>query len=99
MSSKKNKLERDSLFSKSREYGTEIPLTVSQMFEDTATRYPNKVALSYKDVGSEGWKEITFDQYYTLCQQVAKSFIKVTLSMKVTVLYDTYLGHSNKSLN
>ena len=59
------------------EYGdTASPVTLSEMFRQTALRCPDRVALCYKD-GSDMWKYIKFNQYFELCLQVVKSFVKV----------------------
>ena len=59
---------------------TADPVTLSQMFQQVVLNYPNKVAMCYKDDSGyeEQWKEVTFQQYFNLCLQVAKSFVKVT---------------------
>lgn len=53
----------------------EEPMTVGQMFQATKNKVPNHPALKYKDNGE--WKAITYAEYYDLCVQAAKSFLKV----------------------
>ena len=53
------------------------PITVGKMFRDTVSKCPEHVALRFKDVEAGVWKEYTYTQYYQLCVQAAKSFLKV----------------------
>ncbi|KAG2470378.1 ACBG1 ligase, partial [Polypterus senegalus] len=52
----------------------QTPLTVPQMFEATIERYGHLPALATKR--NREWEKITFWQYYQLCRQAAKSFLK-----------------------
>ncbi|XP_039629600.1 long-chain-fatty-acid--CoA ligase ACSBG1 [Polypterus senegalus] len=55
----------------------QTPLTVPQMFEATIERYGHLPALATKR--NREWEKITFWQYYQLCRQAAKSFLKLGL--------------------
>ena len=53
----------------------EAPVTVGQLFEHAAARFPKHPALKYKEGGI--WKTITYTDYYNFCIKAAKSFLKV----------------------
>ena len=51
------------------------PMTIGQMFQESYQKFSDRNALCYKE--DEGYKCVTYTQYYTICVNVAKSFIKV----------------------
>lgn len=53
------------------------PITISQSFRAIKKRSPDHPALRYEE--NKEWKSITFAEYYALCMNVAKSFLKVGL--------------------
>ena len=53
----------------------EKPITVGELFKDVVARFPIHPALKYKE--DRTWKTITYTEYYDLCIQAAKSFLKV----------------------
>ncbi|KAM4747730.1 long-chain-fatty-acid--CoA ligase ACSBG1 isoform 2-T2 [Rhinophrynus dorsalis] len=53
------------------------PITVHQMFMECVDKYGSLDAMSSKKDGI--WEHITFMEYYKLCRQAAKSFIKLGL--------------------
>ena len=55
------------------------PITIGQMFRETVRKSPDHAALKFKDVEAGVWKEYTYTQYYNLCVQAAKSFLKVSI--------------------
>ncbi|XP_030048667.1 long-chain-fatty-acid--CoA ligase ACSBG2 isoform X3 [Microcaecilia unicolor] len=57
--------------------GSQPPITVHQLFQQTLQRYSNKPALAVKRDGQ--WKTITFLQYYQNCRAAAKGFLKLGL--------------------
>ena len=61
-------------------------VTVGQLFEHAAARFPMHPALKYKEGGI--WKTITYTGYYDLCIKAAKSFLKV----RVGAPYSGILG-------
>ena len=74
------------------------PITVAQQFKITLEKYSDVPALKWKVKEGEGeesqmvWKTATFAEYYKLCIDAAKSFIKVRTwhdagSLLVTLLF------------
>ncbi|KAG8440182.1 hypothetical protein GDO86_006110 [Hymenochirus boettgeri] len=59
------------------------PITVHQMFMDSVNKYGAFNAMSTKRNGI--WEHVTFKEYYRLCRQAAKSFIKLGLERFHTV--------------
>lgn len=57
--------------------GAEAPITFGQMFQNTVKRYPDQIALRYKQDGT--WTDISYTEYYNRCIRAAKSFLKVLL--------------------
>ena len=53
------------------------PLSVYSMFKRTASIRPNHDALVFKTSASDDWQRITYANYWRICNQAAKSFIKV----------------------
>ena len=51
--------------------------TVGQVFRDTKRRFPEHLALKYKEDGDSEWKAITYTEYYECCIKAAKSFLEV----------------------
>ena len=60
------------------------PITVGKMFLNTVNRFPDKIALRYKEsdrCSSQDWKDITYAEYYKYSYAAAKSFVTVHNSM------------------
>uniref|UniRef100_UPI0037E9998B long-chain-fatty-acid--CoA ligase ACSBG2-like isoform X1 n=1 Tax=Semicossyphus pulcher TaxID=241346 RepID=UPI0037E9998B len=57
--------------------GSEIPITIHQMFQTTVEAYPDHPALVFKKEGQ--WVNVTWRQYYEQCRAAAKSFLKLGL--------------------
>ncbi|XP_030048664.1 long-chain-fatty-acid--CoA ligase ACSBG2 isoform X3 [Microcaecilia unicolor] len=57
--------------------GSEPPITIHQLFQQTLQHCSNKPALAVKRDGQ--WKTITFLQYYQNCRAAAKGFLKLGL--------------------
>uniref|UniRef100_A0A8B9LE99 long-chain-fatty-acid--CoA ligase n=1 Tax=Astyanax mexicanus TaxID=7994 RepID=A0A8B9LE99_ASTMX len=57
--------------------GSEAPLTIHQMFQDTVNKYGDHPALRWKENGA--WTTLTYKQYYQHCRTAAKSFLKLGL--------------------
>ncbi|XP_030048671.1 long-chain-fatty-acid--CoA ligase ACSBG2 isoform X2 [Microcaecilia unicolor] len=57
--------------------GSQPPITIHQLFQQTLQRCSNKPALAVKRDGQ--WKTITFLQYYQNCRAAAKGFLKLGL--------------------
>ena len=55
--------------------GSEAPLTVHQMLQETAERFADHPALAFKRDGC--WATVTWRQHYQQCRAAAKSFLKV----------------------
>ena len=60
------------------EAGSVEPLTVPGLMQKTASAYPNRNALMYKDEEVE-WKSITYKEYRDRVEKMAKVFIKLGL--------------------
>uniref|UniRef100_UPI00398E6EAA LOW QUALITY PROTEIN: long-chain-fatty-acid--CoA ligase ACSBG2-like n=1 Tax=Pristiophorus japonicus TaxID=55135 RepID=UPI00398E6EAA len=58
-------------------FGAELPITISQMFEQSVSRFNKRVALAYKE--GKRWKKVTYQQYYDECRRAAKSFLQLGL--------------------
>ncbi|CAL8248139.1 unnamed protein product [Merluccius merluccius] len=57
--------------------GSEAPLTVHQMLQETAERFADHPALAFKRDGR--WATVTWRQHYQQCRAAAKSFLKLGL--------------------
>ncbi|XP_072458085.1 long-chain-fatty-acid--CoA ligase ACSBG2-like isoform X5 [Notamacropus eugenii] len=57
--------------------GNQAPLTVHELMLETATKYPDLIALGIKKVNE--WETITYIEYYELCRKAAKSLLKLDL--------------------
>ncbi|MFT7796920.1 long-chain-fatty-acid-CoA ligase ACSBG2-like [Arapaima gigas] len=57
--------------------GSETPMTVMQMFQETVANYGHLPALVYKQQGQ--WEMLTYKEYYQQCRMAAKSFLKLGL--------------------
>lgn len=57
-------------------YAAATPVTVGQLFRNTRDKFPDNVALSWKDDGS--WRKMSYKEYYSQCVRAAKSFLKVS---------------------
>ena len=66
----------------------EAPLTVGRMFKDTAERLPDHPAHMYKENGE--WKTITYKQHYDRCFAAAKSFLKVSYTLRICAVKRTF---------
>ncbi|KAG9354413.1 hypothetical protein JZ751_001122 [Albula glossodonta] len=55
--------------------GSEAPMTICQMFQETKMKYGSQPALASKKDGV--WVTLTYDEYYQKCRAAAKSFLKV----------------------
>lgn len=56
--------------------GSEVPMTVCQMFQEITTKYGDLPALASKKDGV--WVTLTYNAYYQQCRAAAKSFLKVS---------------------
>jgi acyl-CoA synthetase (AMP-forming)/AMP-acid ligase II len=61
------------------------PITVPQLLNGIAEKYGQHPALKYKDPGSSEWNTITYAEYKSLVEKVAKVFIKLGLKQYGTV--------------
>ncbi|XP_077120324.1 long-chain-fatty-acid--CoA ligase ACSBG1 isoform X1 [Ranitomeya variabilis] len=61
----------------------QTPVTVHEMFLDSVDKYGSLNALSSKKNGV--WEHITFKEYYQLCRQSAKAFLKLGLKQFYSV--------------
>lgn len=57
------------------------PITVAEMLKITVSKVPTRTALKYKS--GDTWNEITYQQFYDLAVNAAKSFLKVHLFFHV----------------
>uniref|UniRef100_A0AAR2J5U6 long-chain-fatty-acid--CoA ligase n=1 Tax=Pygocentrus nattereri TaxID=42514 RepID=A0AAR2J5U6_PYGNA len=57
--------------------GSEPPLTVHQMFQDTVDKYGDHPALRWKK--DDTWLTLTYREYQQQCRMAAKSFLKLGL--------------------
>uniref|UniRef100_A0AAY4CCL9 long-chain-fatty-acid--CoA ligase n=1 Tax=Denticeps clupeoides TaxID=299321 RepID=A0AAY4CCL9_9TELE len=57
--------------------GSEMPLTVHQMFQETVDQYGDNPALCWKAAGQ--WQSMTFKEYMQQCRMAAKSFLQLGL--------------------
>ncbi|XP_036454558.1 long-chain-fatty-acid--CoA ligase ACSBG2-like [Colossoma macropomum] len=57
--------------------GSEPPLTVHQMFQDTVDKFADHPALRWKKDGV--WLTLTYTEYQQQCRMAAKSFLKLGL--------------------
>ncbi|KAI1900481.1 hypothetical protein AGOR_G00050380 [Albula goreensis] len=57
--------------------GSEAPMTICQMFQETKMKYGSQPALASKKDGV--WVTLTYDEYYQKCRAAAKSFLKLGL--------------------
>ncbi|XP_066566872.1 long-chain-fatty-acid--CoA ligase ACSBG2 isoform X2 [Amia ocellicauda] len=57
--------------------GSEDPMTVHQMFQQTVKKYGDLPALGFKMDGQ--WETLTYKAYYQQCRMAAKSFLKLGL--------------------
>ncbi|KAJ8415576.1 hypothetical protein AAFF_G00425560 [Aldrovandia affinis] len=57
--------------------GSEVPVTICQMFEEIKTKYGDLPALASKKDGL--WVTLTYEEYYQQCRAAAKSFLKLGL--------------------
>ncbi|XP_004714398.1 long-chain-fatty-acid--CoA ligase ACSBG2-like [Echinops telfairi] len=64
------RMEKNSLASES-------PVTVHDMFLDTATKFSNSIALCSKH--RDGWQVLTYMEYYEECRKAAKAFLRLGL--------------------
>lgn len=60
-------------------------LTLPQLLENAVKFFPNHPALKYKVPGEEEWKEITYAEYKSRAEKIAKSFIKIGLQQHGSV--------------
>lgn len=56
------------------------PMTVGQAFRTTRDKYPELAVFALDKGGGMEWKMTTFTEFYNLCLQVAKSYLKVNTS-------------------
>lgn len=61
----------------------QTPVTVHEMFLECVDKYGSLTALSSKKDGI--WEHITFQEYYQLCRQSAKAFLKLGLKQFYSV--------------
>ncbi|KAG9354120.1 hypothetical protein JZ751_012244, partial [Albula glossodonta] len=57
--------------------GSEAPMTIYQMFQETVRNYGGRPALAAKKDGN--WEMLTYREYYRQCRAAAKSFLKLGL--------------------
>uniref|UniRef100_A0A8C9VXM2 long-chain-fatty-acid--CoA ligase n=1 Tax=Scleropages formosus TaxID=113540 RepID=A0A8C9VXM2_SCLFO len=57
--------------------GSETPMTIMQMFQETVGSYGHLPALVAKQQGQ--WETLTYHEYYQQCRAAAKSFLKLGL--------------------
>ncbi|XP_030647881.1 long-chain-fatty-acid--CoA ligase ACSBG2 [Chanos chanos] len=57
--------------------GSEPPITIHQMFQQTVDKFGDHPALRWKINGS--WTALTYREYYQQCRAAAKSFLKLGL--------------------
>eukprot|EP00161_Ancyromonas_sigmoides_P011097 TRINITY_DN279_c1_g1_i9.p1 TRINITY_DN279_c1_g1~~TRINITY_DN279_c1_g1_i9.p1 ORF type:complete len:820 (-),score=470.30 TRINITY_DN279_c1_g1_i9:204-2639(-) len=57
--------------------GSEKPLTVMNVFDDAAARYPDKVALREKRDGATTWTELTYKEYHAQVLRMARALVKI----------------------
>ena len=61
------------------------PLTVPALLNKSASAFPNRNALMYKDEVSKEWNAITYKEYQDQVEKIAKVFIKLGLERHGTV--------------
>jgi hypothetical protein len=61
------------------------PITVYDMFSETVNKRPDALALAFKSKNDPDWNKITFKQYWEICRNAAKSFIKLGLNVNQCV--------------
>ena len=57
-------------------YAAATPITIGQLFRNTRDKFPDNVALSWKD--GDSWCKMSYKEYYSQCVRAAKSFLKVS---------------------
>ncbi|XP_036385708.1 long-chain-fatty-acid--CoA ligase ACSBG2-like [Megalops cyprinoides] len=57
--------------------GSEAPMTIYQMFQETVRNYGDLPALAAKKDGN--WETLTYKEYFQQCRAAAKSFLKLGL--------------------
>ena len=53
----------------------EFPVTVGQQFQSVSIKYPDRIALKYKQGAT--WSQVSYSKYFINCIKVAKTFMKV----------------------
>jgi hypothetical protein len=53
------------------------PMTIHELFKKTVEEKPNAPALGFKTDSTSTFKIMTFMEYWNMCHNIAKSFIKV----------------------
>lgn len=61
------------------------PTTVMEAFNTTVEKYPEHNALMFKDEITKQWNEITYKDYKSCVEKMAKVFIKLGLERHGTV--------------
>jgi long-chain-fatty-acid--CoA ligase ACSBG len=67
-----------------RTAGDNDPVTTIELLNKTVQKTPDKVALCYKN-NYDSWNKVTYVEYKSYVQKVAKCFIKLGLSQKGVV--------------
>lgn len=61
----------------------EPPVTVHQAFTRAVEKFGSCTALGWKD--GDQWKKLNYSEYYQSCRTAAKSFLKVSPQIHLTV--------------
>lgn len=62
------------------------PITIPDLFKQTVDRFPHTKALMFKEyVTDNNWSGITYHEYYTKVEHMAKIFIKLGLKRRGVV--------------
>lgn len=56
-----------------------VALTLPQLLSKAVELYPNHAALKFKESGNEKWSVITYNDYKSRAEKIAKCFIKLGL--------------------
>lgn len=55
------------------------PVTIQELFKNTSERFPDQIALKYKNRATRNWDSITYKEYRDRVEKIAKAFIKLGL--------------------
>lgn len=68
-----------------RNEGDEEPITIVELFHDIVKAHSDRPALVYKDLASNQWSSISYNEYQSRVEKVSKAFIKLGLEHRGTV--------------